>query len=442
MKTFWRFTAQYTLLGVAVAAIVIWLAPTLFGPETLERATRPSLNDVTSAIESSRDSQRSEHESRAAPRPSHGWTQTRAHDDPPGYRAAVARAAPAVVRIFSMQGEANRIDLSQAMPESAIAQSGQSPSTLPRTQLRSPAHTQGEPFSRQTERPRPIEFNGPQDDIATTVGSGVLLDTSGTVLTNHHVIAGAQALAVQTLDGRNLQARIIGSDRDTDLAVLRVDLDDFDAIPIGRSAGLAVGDIVLAIGNPFGFGQTVTQGIVSATGRNRLGINVFEDFIQTDAAVNPGNSGGALVNGLGELVGINTAIFSRSGGSLGIGFAIPIDLALEVAAQIIEHGFVARGWLGIEVQDLTPLLADSLGLPTNTRGVLVAGLLRNGPADRAGLKLADLIVRIDGNPIFDSRDALDSIAARRPGESISLEVLRGTQPLELTAEAAQRPASD
>ncbi|AGA34265.1 trypsin-like serine protease [Thioalkalivibrio nitratireducens DSM 14787] len=287
--------------------------------------------------------------------------------------------------------------------------------------------------------PREHPFEGhPEGREQASLGSGVIVSPTGHILTNHHVIEKAEAIAVVLADGSAHPAEIIGIDPDTDLAVLRIAAGELTAASIGRSNDLAVGDVVLAIGNPFGVGQTVTQGIVSATGRTELGINLFEDFIQTDAAINPGNSGGALINATGELIGISTAIFTRSGGSHGIGFAIPVDLALDVMNEIIEKGYVARGWLGIEVQALDRALAESFGL-SNTRGVLIAGILSQGPAARAGLRPGDVIVRLDGQQVLTTREALNIIARKRPGDSLEIEARRDGEALHLEATVDQRP---
>lgn len=272
----------------------------------------------------------------------------------------------------------------------------------------------------------------------TSLGSGVILSTDGYMLTNHHVIANADEIEVLLADGRTFDARVIGSDPESDLAVLHIRASGLEAITVGRSTDLRVGDVVLAIGNPYGVGQTVTSGIVSALGRSRLGISTFEDFIQTDAAINPGNSGGALINAHGDLIGINTAIFTRSGGSQGIGFAIPIHLALDVMEQLIERGRVVRGWLGIEMQEMTPQLAESFGID-GAFGVVVAGVLRGGPAERGGLMPGDVIRTINGREIADSRDALDAIARRAPGEEAVIEGIRAGEPLRLSVKVGERP---
>lgn len=279
----------------------------------------------------------------------------------------------------------------------------------------------------------------PQQRVETSLGSGVIMSDSGYILTNHHVIEAADEIQVSLRDGRRASASVIGNDPETDLAVLRVDLKNLPAITVGQSEGLRIGDVVLAIGNPFGVGQTVTMGIVSATGRTKLGINTFENFIQTDAAINPGNSGGALIDANGNLVGINTAIFSRSGGSQGIGFAIPVSLARNVLQDIIEHGRALRGWLGIEARAITPELARSLEL-SDTHGVLIVGVLRDGPAHQAGLQPGDVILTIDGKTIAEADDALLAISSRKPGSHIKLHIVRNNTKLDLEAVAIERPS--
>jgi Do/DeqQ family serine protease len=279
----------------------------------------------------------------------------------------------------------------------------------------------------------------PHQRVETSLGSGVIMSEQGYILTNHHVIQGADAIQVSLQDGRTAQARVVGSDPDTDVAVLKIDLKKLPVMTFGRSDDLRVGDVVLAIGNPFGVGQTVTMGIVSATGRNKLGINTFENFIQTDAAINPGNSGGALIDAEGNLVGINTAIFSRSGGYQGIGFAIPTTLAKSVMEDILKYGRPVRGWLGIEAQAITPQIAQALDLD-DTRGVVVVGVVRGGPAHRAGLQPGDVIVSIDGQKITAAREALLAISGRKPGDQVKLEVMRDGNTQTLVATAIERPA--
>jgi len=271
-----------------------------------------------------------------------------------------------------------------------------------------------------------------------SLGSGVLIRPDGLVLTNNHVIQGADEINLVLADGRSMPAGIVGTDVETDLAVLRVDGKDLPAARIGDSDRLRVGDVVLAIGNPYGVGQAVTMGIVSATGRSQLGLTTYENFIQTDAAINPGNSGGALVNTRGEVVGINTAIFSRSGGSQGIGFAIPVSLAMAVTDDIVANGRVIRGWIGVSGQDLTPVLAESLGLSSDS-GVLVAGVQHNGPADRAGLQPGDVITGLDGTPARNAVEIMNAIARHRPGDIARLKVDRQGRNLTLEVQVVERP---
>jgi Do/DeqQ family serine protease len=301
-----------------------------------------------------------------------------------------------------------------------------------------------------TVRPNPLfedpffrEFFGqglarPQKQLETSLGSGVIVSDAGYILTNHHVVDGADQIQVSLHDGRTTTAKVIGSDPEADVAVLKIGLPRLPVITLGESEKIRVGDVVLAIGNPFGVGQTVTQGIISATGRSALGINTFENFIQTDAAINPGNSGGALIDANGNLIGINTAIFSRSGGFQGIGFAIPVSLAKEVMDQIIKYGHAVRGWLGIEAQTITPELARALKLK-ETQGVVVAGVLRGGPADKAGLRPGDIIVSIDGRPINDAHAALITISRVKPGNHVQLRVTRDSKAIDLDAIAISRP---
>ncbi|MBS4077505.1 MULTISPECIES: Do family serine endopeptidase AlgW [Pseudomonas] len=277
-----------------------------------------------------------------------------------------------------------------------------------------------------------------QKRMESSLGSGVIMSPEGYILTNNHVTSGADQIVVALKDGRETLARVIGSDPETDLAVLKIDLKNLPAITVGRSDNIRIGDVALAIGNPFGVGQTVTMGIISATGRNQLGLNNYEDFIQTDAAINPGNSGGALVDANGNLTGINTAIFSKSGGSQGIGFAIPVKLAMEVMKSIIEHGQVIRGWLGIEVQPLTQELAESFGL-SGRPGIVVAGIFRDGPAQKAGLQLGDVILSIDGEPAGDGRRSMNQVARIKPTDKVTIQVMRNGKELKLTAEIGLRP---
>ncbi|HMS04706.1 MAG TPA: trypsin-like peptidase domain-containing protein [Burkholderiaceae bacterium] len=271
-----------------------------------------------------------------------------------------------------------------------------------------------------------------QQQAQTGLGSGVIVSPGGVILTNNHVVEGADEIEVVLADGRQFLATVVGTDPESDLAVLKVDAGDLPAVTLGNSDQLAVGDQVLAIGNPFGVGQTVTSGIVSALGRNHLGINTFENFIQTDAAINPGNSGGALVNIEGQLIGINTAIYSRSGGNMGIGFAIPMTTARQVMDSIVKNGVVTRGWIGVEPNELTPELAQTFGLPAPadqppgqpTKGVVITGVLQGGPAALAGIRPGDVIVSVAGKPVGNVSELLSAVAALKPGETAPFGVLR------------------
>ena len=325
---------------------------------------------------------------------------------PVSYADAVQRAAPAVVNVHTAKIITRKV---HPLLEDPIFQ-----------------HF----FGSQLEQSR--------REIQTSLGSGVLISKQGYVLTNNHVIEGADEIQVLLADGRSAHATVVGTDADTDVAVLHIDVDNLPAIVIGDSKRLRVGDVALAIGNPFGVGQTVTFGIISATGRDHLGINAYEEFIQTDAAINPGNSGGALINATGELIGINSAIYSRTGGSQGIGFAIPINLAKGVMTQIIEQGHVVRGWLGIEAQDLTPQLVESFGLG-KTSGVLISGVLREGPADKAGLLPGDVVTNINGRDVADTSAAMKIISEQKPDTVIVLGGVRDTKPFYIKVRVQQRP---
>jgi len=310
------------------------------------------------------------------------------------YSNAVKKAMPAVVNIFTSK-----------KPRSSPHQDF----------LEDPAFRHF--FGDQLDEPEP------QAQPENSLGSGVIVSSQGLILTNNHVIATADSIEVALSDGRKMTATVVGTDPDTDLALIKVDANDLPAITFASSDALNVGDVVLAIGNPFGVGQTVTQGIVSALGRSHLGINIYENFIQTDASINPGNSGGALINTEGNLVGINSAIYSRSGGSMGIGFAIPTTLARQVMEQIAAQGNVTRGWIGIEAQDITPELAESFRL-NKAQGALIAGVLKHSPADRAGLRSGDILVAIEGKPVTDSGSMLNLIAALQPNQKATLQIVR------------------
>ncbi|HXE18628.1 S1C family serine protease [Castellaniella sp. UC4442_H9] len=325
---------------------------------------------------------------------------------PASYAPAVARAAPSVVNIYT----AKHVD-------------------VPLVPL--PADPGLERLLRQLP-------GFTRRESSTSLGSGVIVRANGYILTNYHVIESADAIRVGLADGRQETAKLVGADPDSDLAVLKVGLDKLPAITFDPDPAVRVGDVVLAIGNPFGVGQTTTQGIVSALGRNRLGLTLYENFIQTDAAINPGNSGGALIDTRGDLVGINTAIYSDTGGSLGIGFAIPAAVAHNILDQIIEHGSVRRGWLGLEPQDITPDLARAFHLK-QTEGAIVARILRDGPADRAGIHVGDIIRTLDGKPVADAVDLLTRLAPLKPGTEVKVEILRDGRMLQRTAKVGLRP---
>ena len=312
-----------------------------------------------------------------------------------------------------------------------------SPSVVSITASRAPARTP------RTEDPMFRFFFGDrsrqlQEERQVGLGSGVIVSSSGYLLTNNHVIDGADDIEVTLSDGRNAKAKVIGTDPESDVAVLKIELDRLPAVAFGNVDNAQVGDVVLAIGNPFGVGQTVTSGIVSALGRSQLGINTFENFIQTDAAINPGNSGGALVDANGNLLGINTAIYSRSGGSMGIGFAIPVSTARQVMESLIKDGRVTRGWIGVEPRDLTPEIAQTLNLPIK-EGVLITGVLQSGPASAGGMRPGDVVVTISGKAVANTPQLLNAVAALKPQSNAEIGVQRGDRKLDLTVVVAQRP---
>lgn len=329
---------------------------------------------------------------------------------PGSYHEAVKRSMPAVVNIFTSKST-------------------------------------GKPRARSGNKPNSADplfkfFFGdqPPEEPSSSLGSGVLVSAEGYILTNHHVISDADNIDVALSDGRKLKAKVVGSDPETDIAVLKIDEKRLPTpITFGNSESVRIGDVVLAIGNPFGVGQTVTSGIVSALGRNHLGINTFENFIQTDAAINPGNSGGALIDTRGNLIGINTAIFSNNGGSMGIGFAIPVGLAKQVMQSILANGSVSRGWIGVEPQNLNPELSESLGLPANAKGVLISGILEGGPASRGGLKPGDVLLSVNATPTNNVRDLLDAIASIAPGTEVELKILRKGKDFNLKVQTGKRP---
>jgi serine protease DegQ len=276
------------------------------------------------------------------------------------------------------------------------------------------------------------------DEKQFSLGSGVIVSPQGYILTNNHVVEAADEIEVALADGRKAVAKVVGTDPETDLAVIKIDLPSLPAITLGHAEQSSVGDVVLAIGNPFGVGQTVTMGIISALGRNHLGINTFENFIQTDAAINPGNSGGALIDTNGNLLGVNTAIYSRTGGSLGIGFAIPATTVKSVMESIISTGQVVRGYIGVEPQDITPELAESFGLATKS-GAIIAGVVRGGPADRAGMRPGDILVAVEGKTVADTTEMLNLIAQLTPGAKAKVTVLRKSQQSVLDVTVGKRP---
>jgi serine protease DegQ len=278
----------------------------------------------------------------------------------------------------------------------------------------------------------------PPDEQMASLGSGVIVSGDGYILTNNHVVEGADVIEVGLADGRKAAARIVGTDPETDLAVIRIAERKLPVMVLGDPDAARVGDVVLAIGNPFGVGQTVTLGIISALGRNNLHINNFENFIQTDAAINFGNSGGALVDTNGHLLGINSAIYSQTGGSVGIGFAIPVSTAKNVLDAIVKHGQVVRGWIGIESQDITPELAESFGLGKSS-GAIIAGVVRGGPADRAGMRPGDILVAVGGKQVANTSEMLNLIAQLEPGEKAPLRILRKNREATLDVLVGKRP---
>jgi serine protease DegQ len=377
MRKFWLLFSQAVTISLAVLLVLTLFKPALFG------TTR---NPIVAIQE--------------AP-----LVEGAPNAAPSSYSGAVKRAMPAVVNVYTSKEIRAPI-----------------PPLLDDPLLR---RFFGDPSQLEAQR-------------ASSLGSGVIVSGDGYIITNHHVIAAADQIEVALGDGRTAAAQVVGSDPDTDLAVLKVGLKNLRPITFGHADKAQVGDVVLAIGNPFGVGQTVTQGIVSALGRNHLGINTFENFIQTDASINPGNSGGALVDSNGNLIGINSVIYSQSGGSQGIGFAIPSSLAQQVMEEIIRHGAVVRGWIGVEGDDVTPEIAQAYGMP-RTEGVVVAGVVRGGPAHKGGIRPGDIIVALDEKPIADADALLNTVAALRPGHAASVHLLRERRELVARVEIGRRP---
>ena len=388
IRKFLSFMLQTVMAGLAAAFLYILLVqPDLLRSNTHIVEVRETTEEATPL----------------APAPT---SETGRWNGPVSYADAVEKAVPAVVNIHTAKLITHRVH----------------------PLLKDPVFKEffGDRFARERK------------EIQTSLGSGVLISSQGYVLTNNHVIEGADQIQVLLADGRSAKALVVGIDTDTDLAVLHIHANRLPSIVIGDSSKLRVGDVVLAIGNPFGVGQTVTSGIIGATGRDHLGITTYEDFIQTDAAINPGNSGGALINTQGELIGINSAIYSRSGGSQGIGFAIPIGLAKGVMTQIIETGHVVRGWLGIEAQDMTPQLAKTYGL-TYRPGMLIGGVMREGPAGKAGLVPSDIVVSINGEQISETSEAMKTISEQKPGTVITMTGYRKSEPFSVQVQVIQRP---
>ncbi|MYN10308.1 S1C family serine protease [Pseudoduganella aquatica] len=348
----------------------------------------------------------------AAPAPQSGAARSallggNSPPSPGSYRAAAALAMPAVVNVLTTKAPRRKHPLTR------------------------------DPFFKKFFGDR--DRDGDEDD-QSSLGSGVIVSAQGYILTNNHVVDAADEIQVVLADGRKAAAKVVGTDPETDLAVIKVDLDKLPVIVLGQADQARVGDVVLAIGNPFGVGQTVTMGIISALGRNNLHINNFENFIQTDAAINFGNSGGALIDTSGKLLGINSAIYSQTGGSVGIGFAIPVSTAKTVMDAIIASGHVVRGWIGVESQEITPELADSFGLKVQT-GAIIAGVVRNGPADKGGMKPGDILLSVEGKTVADTNDMLNLIAQLPPGEKATMRVLRKSRETELAITVGKRPVS-
>jgi serine protease DegQ len=389
MRRTWLLFSQAVTVAVAVLFVLATLKPEWLVDSTRALLPAPTLS---AAVPSAGPA------AAGASSPADGAASSAAGA---GYSVAARRAAPAVVSIVASKSVTN-------------------------------------PHANDPAFKRFFGDNPSRSSPQTGLGSGVIVSPEGYLLTNHHVVEGADDIEVRLADGRQVPARLVGSDPDTDLAVLKLDLPGLPVVELGDIGALQVGDIVLAIGNPFNVGQTVTAGIVGALGRTRLGLSTYENFIQTDAAINPGNSGGALVDTRGRLVGINTAIFSRDGGSLGIGFAIPVDTARSVLEALVRDGQVLRGWLGVEQRDLTPEFIESFKLPVQ-QGALITGVLQGGPASQGGIKPGDVVLRIGTQTIANTTDLLAAVAALRPGSTVAVSVQRGAQELNLQVKAGQRP---
>jgi serine protease DegQ len=381
MRRLWLIFAQTVTVFLALWFVLYTLKPHWVDqiPMLLQRPVVPVVQTAPSATMSA---------------------STATETSPMGFREAAKRASPTVVSVLTRQAQVE---------------------------------------NKRAEDPWFRFFFGEQEQAPEAgVGSGVIVSADGYVLTNNHVIDRMSGIEIMLTDGRRTTAQVIGKDPDTDLAVLKVDMDKLPSVVFGDSDALQIGDAVLAIGNPFGVGQTVTSGIVSALGRNQLGINTFENFIQTDAAINPGNSGGALVDAQGYLVGINSAIYSRSGGNMGIGFAIPASTARLVMESLIRDGKVTRGWIGVEPRDLTPEIAETFNLPIQA-GVLITGVLHEGPAAVGGLQPGDVVVKIGQTPIGNTAQLLNVVAGLKPDTDAAIQVQRADKVLTLSIRVAQRP---
>ncbi|MGI0115646.1 trypsin-like peptidase domain-containing protein [Zooshikella sp. RANM57] len=386
MKKLVHFLTWPTICGVLVAVILMQQFPSLVGKNNTVEKNTPQ---VTQAVYNSTNSPISPTEPVVVNQ--ENVTVSPSKTGPSSYSHAVKKAAPAVVNIYTTK----------------IIRERQHPI------FDDPFFQDFFGYNQMPKRKR----------MQSSLGSGVIMSPEGYVVTNNHVIAGASEILILLQDGRETAARVVGTDPETDLAILKIDLDNLPSITLAPTRNAEIGDVVLAIGNPFGVGQTVTMGIISATGRSKLYLNTYENFIQTDAAINPGNSGGALINVHGDLLGINTAIFSKSGGSQGIGFAIPSEIARDVMLSIVKHGKVIRGWLGLETQQFTRELADAFGLP-HIEGILITGVYRNGPAFQAGLKPGDLILEINSMHAREGRKVMYQVAQMRPGEEVIIKIIR------------------
>jgi serine protease DegS len=403
------FLSGSVIGGLALAFVIVFLRPQLLlRPAGLVPATAPAaaVTASSNATGSAADnSGASESPPAAAPNdPSAGIAAATA---PPmdSYAAAVHRAAPAVVNIST-----RRLVTEQIQPSVLDQLFGDL-----------------QPFYRHR--------------MERALGSGVIVDTAGHIITNNHVIENADVILVTLADGRMTRAKVVGRDPDTDLAVLLIDLKGLPVMPLGRSDQLQVGDAVLAIGDPLGLSQTVTHGIVSATGRSQLGLATFEDFIQTDAAINAGNSGGALIDARGNLIGINTAVLNNTRGNIsveGIGFAIPVNLVRGVMQAILVQGRVIRGWIGILPEDLDDEQAQEFGLAHG--GVVISNMYRNSPAVQAGVHIGDIVMTIDGRRVHNAQDALQQVAGKRPGSTVTLRLLRGRQDMNASLNVIERPS--